>query len=77
MSKSPEFQDNGSVGQQLAVRQDHYCFGCGRQNPHGLKLTFFANDAGEVWTDWHKTEEEMTHYGSGPRHSHGYKPLKV
>ena len=31
----------------------------------------------ELWQDWHKTDEEMTHYGSGPRHSHGYKPLKV
>jgi acyl-coenzyme A thioesterase PaaI-like protein len=41
-----------SIGQQLAVRQDHYCFGCGRDNPHGLKLTFFAGDDGEVWADW-------------------------
>ena len=57
MSTSPEFRENGSAGQQLAVRQDHYCFGCGRQNPHGLKLTFFANDAGEVWTDWHPVRE--------------------
>lgn len=36
----------------LAVRQDHYCFGCGRQNPHGLKLTFFADPDGTVWTRW-------------------------
>lgn len=46
-----------SIGQQLAVRQDHYCFGCGRDNPHGLKLTFFSSEDGAVWADWTPTRE--------------------
>lgn len=46
-----------SIGQQLAVRRDHYCFGCGRDNPHGLKLTFIAGDEGEIWTDWVPSRE--------------------
>lgn len=36
----------------LEVRRDHYCFGCGGQNPHGLKLRFFADPDGAVWTYW-------------------------
>jgi acyl-coenzyme A thioesterase PaaI-like protein len=46
-----------SIGQQLAVRQDHYCFGCGRDNPHGLKLTFFSGANGAVWADWTPSRE--------------------
>lgn len=33
---------------------DHHCFGCGEENPHGLRLKFFRReepDAG-VYTDW-------------------------
>jgi acyl-coenzyme A thioesterase PaaI-like protein len=46
-----------TVGQQLAVREDHYCFGCGRENPHGLKLTFFTADDGGIRADWTPTRE--------------------
>ena len=44
--------EGANVNEQLAVRGDHYCFGCGRENPHGLKLTFFGADDGGVWCDW-------------------------
>jgi uncharacterized protein (TIGR00369 family) len=44
-----------TVGEKLAVREDHYCFGCGRENPHGLKLTFFSAEDGGVWSDWTPT----------------------
>ncbi len=37
----------------LAGYPDHHCFGCGRQNPIGLKLSFFRNPAtGELWAPW-------------------------
>jgi acyl-coenzyme A thioesterase PaaI-like protein len=52
---SNDVEDNRqaeSVGQQLAVREDHYCFGCGRENPHGLKLTFFTAEDGGIRADW-------------------------
>jgi acyl-coenzyme A thioesterase PaaI-like protein len=59
---------SASIGEELAVRQDHYCFGCGRDNPHGLKLTFFAGENGDVWADWTPTRENegftgMSHGG--------------
>ncbi len=38
--------------QPLAVRQDHNCFGCGRLNEHGLKLSFFVDPDESVWCDW-------------------------
>ncbi len=31
---------------RIEVRDDHYCFGCGRLNPFGLKLTFFRTPEG-------------------------------
>ncbi len=33
---------------------DHHCFGCGEQNPHGLRLKFFQRDGPDdgVYTDW-------------------------
>jgi acyl-coenzyme A thioesterase PaaI-like protein len=45
----------GNVNEQLAVRGDHHCFGCGRDNPHGLKLTFFTAEDGGVWCIWTPT----------------------
>ncbi len=41
---------------------DHYCFGCGEQNPHGLRLKFFRRDSvdGGVFADWVPT---ATHEG--------------
>jgi acyl-coenzyme A thioesterase PaaI-like protein len=47
--------ESGSVNEQLAVRSDHHCFGCGRENPHGLKLTFFTAEDGGVWSNWTPT----------------------
>jgi acyl-coenzyme A thioesterase PaaI-like protein len=48
---------NGAAQERLRVREDHYCFGCGRQNPHGLKLTFFPSDDGGVWCRWTPARE--------------------
>lgn len=36
----------------LDVRSDHGCFGCGRRNPHGLRLTFVQTAAAEVSADF-------------------------
>jgi acyl-coenzyme A thioesterase PaaI-like protein len=36
----------------MNVRDDHHCFGCGRLNPHGLRLTFYQGDAGSLWAPW-------------------------
>jgi acyl-coenzyme A thioesterase PaaI-like protein len=41
----------------LEVRRDHFCFGCGGENPHGLKLRFFADPDGAVWTYWTPARE--------------------
>jgi acyl-coenzyme A thioesterase PaaI-like protein len=40
------------LGQLMNVRDDHHCFGCGRQNPHGLQLTFYLDDNGDLWAPW-------------------------
>lgn len=45
-------------GAPLAVRDDHYCFGCGRLNPNGLHLRFFRNpDGNGVWAPWTPARE--------------------
>ena len=31
---------------RIDVRDDHHCFGCGRLNPFGLKLTFYRSQEG-------------------------------
>lgn len=31
---------------RINVQDDHYCFGCGRLNPFGLKLTFYRTSDG-------------------------------
>jgi acyl-coenzyme A thioesterase PaaI-like protein len=50
---------------RLNVGDDHYCFGCGRLNPHGLRLAFFRLDGGDgVWAPF--TPE---------RHHEGYAGL--
>ena len=59
--------DVQSVNRQLAVREDHWCFGCGGQNPIGLKLTFFE-DGEKVWASWtpervHQGYENVVHGG--------------
>lgn len=43
---------NDSLNRQLDVREDHWCFGCGQENPIGLKLTFFEQPDGSVYADW-------------------------
>ena len=49
-----------SPDRQLAVREDHYCFGCGQQNPIGLKLPFFEEGAtGRVWAPWTPSPEHQ------------------
>jgi uncharacterized protein (TIGR00369 family) len=53
---------SGSTNRQLAVREDHWCFGCGRQNPIGLKLTFY--DSGDsVWAPWTPVREHQGYEG--------------
>ena len=48
---------------RLEVREDHHCFGCGRLNPHGLKLSFFADPDGSVWADWIPSREREGYAG--------------
>jgi acyl-coenzyme A thioesterase PaaI-like protein len=51
VNEDQAMRDN--VGERLNVRDDHYCFGCGRLNPWGLKLSFYASPDGEgLWTPW-------------------------
>jgi acyl-coenzyme A thioesterase PaaI-like protein len=52
----------GSIARQLAVREDHWCFGCGRQNPIGLKMTFFE-DGEQVWSPWTPLREHQGYEG--------------
>ncbi|HRA48617.1 MAG TPA: PaaI family thioesterase [Thermomicrobiales bacterium] len=57
-----------SLNRQLEVRPDHWCFGCGRQNPIGLQLTFFEQPDGVVYADWtparvHQGYEGIVHGG--------------
>jgi acyl-coenzyme A thioesterase PaaI-like protein len=54
--------DTESVNRKLAVREDHWCFGCGRQNPIGLKLTFFE-DGEQVWAPWTPCHEHQGYEG--------------
>lgn len=47
---------------------EHYCFGCGSQNPHGLLLRFRRGAGGGVWADFtpartHEGYLGMTHGG--------------
>lgn len=46
---------------------EHYCFGCGSQNPYGLKLRFRRSEGG-IWADFtplkfHEGYLGMTHGG--------------
>lgn len=48
----------------LATRDDHYCFGCGGLNPHGLHLHFYRNrDGNGVWARWAPTREHEGYTG--------------
>ena len=45
-------------GSRLAVRDDHYCFGCGQLNPYGLRLHFYLNEDGNgVSAPWTPARE--------------------
>lgn len=51
-----------SANRQLAVRDDHWCFGCGQRNPIGLKLPFYdadEGDGGRVWSPWTPAREHQ------------------
>jgi uncharacterized protein (TIGR00369 family) len=45
------------VSLDLSIR-DHYCFGCGHQNPIGLRLTF-ERDGDEVVARYHPRREDQ------------------
>src|SRR3712207_6174508 len=43
---------------RVNARDDHHCFGCGRLNPHGLRLQFFElEESRGVWADFTPTRE--------------------
>ena len=43
---------------QVRALNDHNCFGCGKLNPIGLKLNFYAlPDEDKVWSPWMPTKE--------------------
>jgi acyl-coenzyme A thioesterase PaaI-like protein len=55
---------NDSVGARLNVRDDHYCFGCGRLNPWGLKLSFYESaDGSGLWAPWTPVREHEGYDG--------------
>lgn len=51
-----------SINRRLAVREDHWCFGCGHDNPIGLKLEFFE-DGAHVWAGWVPKREHQGYEG--------------
>lgn len=55
---------------RINIADDHYCFGCGRLNPFGLHLHFYALEGGEngIWAPFTPLREHegymgMTHGG--------------
>jgi acyl-coenzyme A thioesterase PaaI-like protein len=38
------------AGERINVDMDHNCFGCGRLNAHGLRLAFYEDERGGVWS---------------------------
>lgn len=55
-------RETESINRKLAVREDHWCFGCGRQNPIGLKLSFYE-DGEQVWAPWTPLREHQGYEG--------------
>jgi acyl-coenzyme A thioesterase PaaI-like protein len=46
---------------RIQGRDDHYCFGCGALNPHGLHLVFYPREDNlGVWSPW---TPEQVHEG--------------
>ncbi len=55
------------TGSPLAVRDDHYCFGCGQMNPYGLHLHFYVNEDGDgVSAPWTPAREHEGFTGISP-----------
>lgn len=42
---------------------EHHCFGCGRQNPHGLRLRFRPWSEGGVWADFEPSRTYEGYHG--------------
>jgi acyl-coenzyme A thioesterase PaaI-like protein len=60
--EAPDAAERLSVARQLAVRDDHWCFGCGHENPIGLKLRFYV-DGDRVWAPWTPCREHQGYEG--------------
>lgn len=57
-------EGTSAAGERLTVRDDHYCFGCGRLNPWGLKLSFFEDPSGSgIWAPWTPLREHEGYDG--------------
>ncbi len=52
-------------GAPLNRAADHHCFGCGDQNPHGLRLKFYRWEGIDdgVYADWTPTPTEEGYVG--------------
>ncbi len=46
----------------------NYCFGCGKDNPHGMRLKFFLNEDGKSFSCRFRLAER---YWGPPKHAHG------
>ncbi len=46
----------------------NYCFACGKDNPHGMHLKFYLNDAGDRFVCRLKLPQR---YWGPPKHAHG------
>ncbi len=46
----------------------NYCFACGKDNPHGMHLKFYLNDAGDRFLCRLKLPQR---YWGPPKHAHG------
>ena len=61
--------DGAGRGARINAIDDHNCFGCGRLNPHGLRLTLYRLGDGEgVWAPFtperdHEGYAGLTHGG--------------
>lgn len=50
--------------QRINSADDHYCFGCGRLNPNGLRLQFFPLETGDgVWAPFIPAREQEGYMG--------------
>ncbi len=50
--------------QRINSADDHYCFGCGRQNPNGLRLSFYPLESGDgIWAPFVPAREQEGYMG--------------